>query len=292
MVSPEAMQTEAMLRDIQAQLDSAARERAAAEAARSQAETRLEELAQRLAQIEDERRDILDSARTDARREIKEVRQELRRLRDGWALGLQPTQTPDVSAEGRPSPTELERETQETLTKLETRVGVELTPSPPEPKYRGPLQPGDQVWVEPYQALGEVISSQQGKVDVQLGRFRASLKRNQVELRQTASKAEPQKKKEAESAGFQIPAVESPGFELDLRGETTEEALPRLDRYLDDAYLAGLPWVRIIHGKGTGALRAAVRDALRAHPLVNSYEAGKEGEGGDGVTVARLAVEK
>jgi DNA mismatch repair protein MutS2 len=107
-----------------------------------------------------------------------------------------------------------------------------------------------------------------------------------------ASKAEPQKKEEGEVAGFQMPAVESPGFELDLRGETTEEALYRLDRYLDDAYLVGLPWVRIIHGKGTGALRAAVGDALRAHPLVNSYEPGKEGEGGDGVTVARLAVEK
>ncbi len=292
MVSPEAMQTEAMLRDIQAQLDSAARERAAAEASRVQVETRLEELAQRLAQIEDERRDILNSARADARREIKEVRQELRRLRDGWALGRQPTQALGVSAEGRPSLRELERETQEALTKLETGIGVEETPPPPEPKYRGSLQPGDQVWVEPYQAVGEVISSQQGKVQVQLGRFRASVKRNQVDLRQLASKAEPQKKEEDEVAGFQMPAVESPGFELDLRGETTEEALHRLDRYLDDAYLAGLPWVRIIHGKGTGALRAAVRDALRAHPLVNSYEAGKEGEGGDGVTVARLAVEE
>ena len=88
-----------------------------------------------------------------------------------------------------------------------------------------------------------------------------------------------------------MPVVESPGLELDLRGQTTEEAVPRLDRFLDDAYLAGLPWVRIIHGKGTGALRAAVRGALRAHPLVASYEAGKAGEGGDGVTVARLTVE-
>ena len=79
---------------------------------------------------------------------------------------------------------------------------------------------------------------------------------------------------------------------MNLRGLTIDEAAPRLEKYLDDAYLAGLLWVRIIHGKGTGALRAAVRDALRAHPLVNSYEAGKEGEGGDGVTVARLAVEK
>jgi hypothetical protein len=90
-----------------------------------------------LAQIEDERRDILNSARADARREIKEVRQELRRLRDGWALGRQLTQALGVSEEGRPSLRELERETQEALTKLETGIGVEETPPPPEPKYRG-----------------------------------------------------------------------------------------------------------------------------------------------------------
>jgi DNA mismatch repair protein MutS2 len=292
MVSPEAMQTETMLQDIQAQLGSATRERAAAEAARAQVETRLGRLTQRLAQIEDERRGILNSARADARRELKAVRKELRRLREEWALGLQFAQAQDSSVEDRPSLRELERHTQETLTRLETSVSVEETQSPPEVKYRGPLRPGDQVWVEPYQAVGEVISSRQGSVDLQLGRFRTSVKRNQVELRQRAAKGEtPPGEEGGEIAGVQTPAVESPGLELDLRGETAEEALHRLDRYLDDAYLVGLPWVRVIHGKGTGVLRAAVRDALRAHPLVSSYEAGKEGEGGEGVTVASLAVE-
>jgi len=292
MVSPETMQTEAMLRDIQAQLDSATRERAAAEATRVQLETRLEGLTQRLAQIEDERREILNAARADARRELKAVRQELRRLREEWALGPQPTQAQDSLAEERSSLKELEQHTQERLAKLETSVSVEETPLPPKVKYRGPLQAGDQVWVEPYQAVGEVISSRQGKVDLQLGRFRTSVKRSQVELRQRVAKDETTPKEESgEIASVQMPAVESPGLELDLRGETTEEALHRLDRYLDGAYLVGLPWVRVIHGKGTGALRAAVRDALRVHPLITSYEVGKEGEGGEGVTVARLAVE-
>jgi len=64
--------------------------------------------------------------------------------------------------------------------------------------------------------------------------------------------------------------------------------IPRLEKYLDDAYLAGLPWVRIIHGKGTGALRRAVREALAHHPLVAEMRPGEQGEGGDGVTVVRL----
>jgi DNA mismatch repair protein MutS2 len=69
-----------------------------------------------------------------------------------------------------------------------------------------------------------------------------------------------------------------------------EEALPELERYLDAAYLSGLPWVRIIHGKGTGKLRQGVRAHLRASPVVKSHESGQEGEGGDGVTVVKLAV--
>ncbi len=63
-----------------------------------------------------------------------------------------------------------------------------------------------------------------------------------------------------------------------------------LERYLDAAYLAGLPWVRIIHGKGTGRLRQAVRDELRRSPLVKSQEAGADSEGGEGVTIAKLAL--
>jgi DNA mismatch repair protein MutS2 len=61
-----------------------------------------------------------------------------------------------------------------------------------------------------------------------------------------------------------------------------------LDRYLDSAFLAQMPWVRIIHGKGTGRLRAAVREALSANNHVRSWEEGKDGEGGAGVTVAKL----
>jgi DNA mismatch repair protein MutS2 len=94
----------------------------------------------------------------------------------------------------------------------------------------------------------------------------------------------------AVSVSIGLPIIESPGMELDLRGQTTEEGLHRLDLYLDNAYLAELPWVRIIHGKGSGVLRAAVRQALNNHPLVSSYRAGEDGEGGDGVTVVKLAV--
>ena len=73
-----------------------------------------------------------------------------------------------------------------------------------------------------------------------------------------------------------------------MRGKRADEALTDLDRFLDAAFLAGLPFVRIIHGKGTGKLRQVIRDALRQSPHVKRHESGQDGEGGDGVTVAHL----
>lgn len=75
---------------------------------------------------------------------------------------------------------------------------------------------------------------------------------------------------------------------LDLRGARVDEALDGLARYLDDAALAGLDRVTIIHGLGTGALRDAVRAAAATHPLVKSFRPGERGEGGDGATIVSL----
>jgi DNA mismatch repair protein MutS2 len=77
--------------------------------------------------------------------------------------------------------------------------------------------------------------------------------------------------------------------ELHLRQLTIDEALFKLDQCLNDAFMAGLHQVRVIHGKGTGALRQAVREQLAQHPLVKSYRPAGYGEGGEGVTIAELA---
>lgn len=77
--------------------------------------------------------------------------------------------------------------------------------------------------------------------------------------------------------------------ELRLRHLTLDEALPKLDQYLHDAFMKGLIQVRIIHGKGTGTLRMTVRRELGKHPLVKSFRAGGYGEGGQGVTVVEMA---
>jgi DNA mismatch repair protein MutS2 len=76
--------------------------------------------------------------------------------------------------------------------------------------------------------------------------------------------------------------------ELRLRHLTVDEALWRLDQYLNDAFMAGLPSVRIVHGKGTGKLRRAVHESLAKHSLVKSYRLGDYGEGDYGVTIVEL----
>ena len=76
--------------------------------------------------------------------------------------------------------------------------------------------------------------------------------------------------------------------EVHLRRLTTDEALLKLDKYLNDAFMTGLYHVRVVHGKGTGTLRQLVRKQLAKHPLVKSYRPGGYGEGGAGVTIVEL----
>lgn len=76
--------------------------------------------------------------------------------------------------------------------------------------------------------------------------------------------------------------------EVHLRRLTVDEAIAKLDRCLNDAFLSGIPFVRAIHGKGTGTLRKAVREELSNHPLVKSYRPGELEEGGEGATIVEL----
>ena len=86
-----------------------------------------------------------------------------------------------------------------------------------------------------------------------------------------------------------FPASRAVTDEVHLRRLTVEDALLKLDKYLNDAFMAGLYQVRVVHGKGTGTIRQAVQRWLSRHPLVKSYRLGGYGEGGAGVTVVELA---
>jgi DNA mismatch repair protein MutS2 len=165
------------------------------------------------------------------------------------------------------------------------------------PLRTGRLKLGERVTLRTLGAEGIITALGENDAEVQVGplRVRAKLgdilrKAGEVES-EKAESGRADKKKRA-GAPDQVSTLTisspSPGMELDLRGQSAEDALATLDDYLDRAYLAGMPFVRIIHGKGTGKLRQEVRAALRGHPHVSAWVTGQEGEGGDGVTVAKI----
>jgi DNA mismatch repair protein MutS2 len=233
--------------------------RQAAEEAQREAQALEGELRARLAPIEEERREILNAAREEARQDLAALKEETRRTR----AGLPPSSPGEVAEQPLAHAAEKLAELERSVAPLEPAVR-------PPPKISEPLSAGDVVWVEGLQASGEVIELDGDEAEVQVGRFRMKARLEELERRETGDEPPPARKG-ALTLDFQHP---SPGIELDLRGLRVEEAIPRLDKYLNDAYLAGLPPVWIIHGKGTGALRRAVREQLAWHPLVASYRPG------------------
>ena len=214
-------------------------------------------------------------------RELDEVRREIeqtrRQLARATQFGSTPSSHEQFLAEAEKEVTRRQRNTEEVDTRVVRPSGDQMS---------GPIEVGDRVWVPTLQASGEVLilNDRAGEAEVQIGNFRLKLPIKRLELRQKAVRDEPPPRINIQASGM----VDSPGIEFDMRGERVEEGLPKLERYLDNAYMARLPWVRIIHGKGTGALREAVRTLLRQHPSVAEFRNGESGEGGDGVTVAKL----
>jgi DNA mismatch repair protein MutS2 len=140
---------------------------------------------------------------------------------------------------------------------------------------------------------GIITSLTESDAEVQVGNLRIRARLSDLRRPDEISPAEPLKrKKRLVETGINVKPTESPrqspGMELDIRGQRAEDGLSMLERYVEQAYLSGLPFVRIIHGKGTGRLRQVIREALKENPHIKKWESGMENEGGDGVTVAHL----
>jgi len=274
LVSRDSVRTEDMLADIHRLRIQAAKERDAASASRAEADKQARALRDRLEAIEQERREILDQAHTAAQDELDALQTEIRSLRRRLQVAAAPLD--ELIA------------VEETAEDLEIQYSEpEPIPTPPEPmlQQKRPIRPGDTVFVQPLKALGEVLSLSRKEAEVQVGSMRTRLPLASLERRKGSGIA---REEPPTPISVTTPSAPSPGTRLDLRGLTVDEAVEHLDRHLDAASRAGLPWIHIIHGKGTGALRSGVRRFLSDHPLVSSYESGGDKEGGAGVTVAKL----
>lgn len=244
-----------------------ARDRAALERLRAGAE----EDARR---ADAERRQFFERAQGDVAALVHRGRQELDAILDE----LRKHPSPQAASRARASLQELSRASQGYAAQAEEAPAG----SPPED-----LRPGETVFVVSLKQRGTVQAApdSRGEVELQVGAVKLRVPTD--DLRRLPA-GEPSPRHGSVSAGGFEKTLAISGT-LDLRGLRVEDAVQELDKYLDDATLAGLALVTVIHGKGTGALRQAVRDHLSSHPEVAAFRLGAESEGGSGATIVELA---
>jgi DNA mismatch repair protein MutS2 len=269
---------EGLLHDLEQERDAAADERQQLEQQRAEAERQRAELAEDRRRMEEERVRILDDARAQARRELDAVVSELARVR---------------AQSRRP---DLNREELDELRRRARRVEDRMTPAPRPPRRRVPApgdedlegtpRVGDTVEVLSLGQTGELLdlSADGDEAEVQMGSMRVRARTGDL---RRVRRREPEEQRSIVVLRPPDRVAVSP--QLDMRGWRVEDALEELETYLNDAVMSGVSSVRILHGKGTGALRSAVRQHLARHPLVHSSEPAPQREGGDGVTVVKLS---
>ncbi len=291
-INPDDLRADKLIGDIHRQRKIAYKESEKAERARSEARRLERELAERLDKIGEERQKVLEEARAEGELEIELLKTQLKMLKDELKRARQPLEALQAIEEK----IEIVEEQVQRPVKRKPRTMDHRSSS----IVRRPLSVGDKVVLRNLGTEGVISSIDGDAVEVQAGtlRLRVKLEDLKPKIETTENGPSTMDHRPPSTADMEPSSIvrrpssllaPSPGMELDLRGQRAEDALVMLDRYLEKAYLAGLPFVRIIHGKGTGKLRQEVRAALKIHPQVASFEEGGDKEGGEGVTVAKLA---
>lgn len=292
-VDPVNLRADKLLDDIRKERNRASKEREKMTKNRQKYDEMLKELSTRLEQIEDERLRTLLSAKAEHELELEVLKKNISRLRGEYRKLLKPIQQIDeLSAK---------------VEKVEERVNAPVVRKiEEEPKNRidqRDIKLGDKVHMPNLNSSGIVTALSIDEAEVQIGnmRIRAKLKElsrsaeNALEPTSTEERRQKRIKKMASNLSKDTSDDSAKrsfatglSVELDLRGQSSEDALSILSDYIDKAYLAGAPYSRIIHGKGTGKLRQEVRKYLQEHEYIASFEEGHPNEGGEGVTVVKF----
>jgi DNA mismatch repair protein MutS2 len=282
-LSREAVAMDDLLRQVERERATLAEERLRMETATRDAREWGRRLEQHLAETRARDRETGERARRDlreimarAKTQVELTLKELKEARKAVSRG-------DRGA--RESALNARRALERVEAEMEEAIGPDMMPEVPagEPLAADQLRVGMTVMVRSLACEGIVLAPGD-PVAVQVGAMRVALPLSDLRRAPRGEKPLPER---YDPPGLAKATTFSPEFHL--RGLGVEDALLELDKYLDDACLAGVGRVRLVHGKGTGALREAVRAYLRQHPRVVSYRPGESAEGGDGVTVAELS---
>ena len=227
----------------------------------------------KIAKFEAERERVLEEIKKEAFENIRQAKEEAEQI---VADLRQAKKMADLSIK--------DHELTEKLTSLKNSEAKQAEQFKRKARNKAPLKAGDEVMVLSLNRQGELIEkTKNGDWMVQLGMMKVNIKEEDLEyLRQSVKKKDSGKGKMIHKRNTNV------GIQLDLRGERYEDAMLRLDKYMDEVLLAGYQTVTIIHGHGTGALRQGVHKYLKKNKHVASFRFGGAGEGGTGATVVEL----
>ena len=271
LMEPQYLRFEDWLNELQGEREQLQQRLQQADETQAHLETLRSQLAEQIDYIVSHRDDILDSVRRELLSQYEETRSRLRRAEAALSWSTAPQQP----SRFRQDVARFRKEVEE---------GRPRTPTPAPLRVRErPLAVGDNVFIRGLNLKGTLVSlpQQQGDAEVSIGSVKIQVDPRRLSL--VDGHAEPVKTGVSVDLG---PMLES--AELDLRGQRVEESLIKLEELLDKAVRDGLSTLRVIHGRGTGALRNAVREHLRGHPLVGSFGPESPEHGGDGATSVHL----
>jgi len=290
-INPENLKADKLLDDIRRERNKASKEREKVTKTRQKNEALNNDLATRLEKIEDERLETINKAKAEAELELEILKRNIGRLRAEMKK-LHMT-TGDVD--------KLEKKV-EKISERSQQPEVRKTVVE-EPTKDVKFKLGEKIYVRNLDKVGILTSLAEEEGEVQIGNIRIRTKLTEIQkvseiekpALTTLNSRQQRIKKAANNITISADAnikmsysLPSPGIELDIRGKTSEDGLSLLGDYIDRAYLSGLPFARIIHGKGTGKLRQEVRSYLSGNEQVSSIEEGHPNEGGDGVTIVKF----
>ncbi len=269
-VSTESNTVENMIASLENSKREAETELTEAESIRKDAEILHKELQKQIQEFNDKRDKLFDKAQDKAHETINKAKQEAEEI----IKELRKMRTDQHAIVKEHELIEAKRRLEEAAPNLSKKKQVSAA------KVKQDFQVGDEVKVISFNQKGHLLEKV-GSKDWQVQMGIMKMKVNEADL-EYVSRPKPVETKPLATVKGKDYHV---SLELDLRGERFENALVRVEKYIDDALLAGYPRVSIIHGKGTGALRQGVQEYLKNHRSVKSIRFGEPGEGGSGVTV-------
>ena len=281
-LSEQDVSFEDLLSDLEASRRTIEKEQAEIAAYKKEAETLKRQAVQKQEKLEEQRDRIIREANEKANailREAKEVADET--IRNFHKFGKE-----NISA------AEMEKERERLRKKMkDTSASASLKTNKPKKTYKpSDFKLGESVKVLSMNLTGTIgsLPDARGNVTVQMGILRSQVNISDLEIIEEVSPYAPKRMNRTAKSKIKMSKSLSVSPEINLLGKTVDEAVAELDKYLDDALLSHLNSVRVVHGKGTGALRKGIHEYLRRQKHVKSYRLAEFGEGDAGVTIVEL----